>query len=189
MLDNEELQDLLFIEERMKKDLQTQKKINLSDNDKPIFFGNSSLGRQSAMNSPTWKKILAKNGSLEGTKFHMHKVEDHKATTEPIWQITTDENGHKGVMQIGSKPIENIKQIDTLTKNMLPTGQEQNKLIIPQNNTLVDYDAEWIQINIWRGFALLEKLIPDFNTLDLNARIAAFNEERNKQAVLVEAAA
>ncbi len=186
--DYEELQDLLFIETRIKNDIETQKRVNISNNDKPVFFGNTSLGKHSAMNSPEWKKILAKKGSLEGTKFHMHKAPDPPIpTTEPIWEITTDENGYKGVIQIGTRPIKTIPVIEGAKKEALIPVQTRSEVILQKPD--VDYELERIQINIWRGFELLEKLIPDFNTLDLNAWIAALNEERKKQAVLAEATA
>ncbi len=189
VLDNEELQDLLFVEERMKKDIESQKNINLSNNDKHVFFGNTPLGKHSAMNSPEWKKILAKRGTLEGTKYHWHKKADApKLTTEPIWEITTDENGHKGVIQVGTRPIKTVPEIDDVKKDALMPEKSVDALIQTTQEP-VDYETERIQINIWRGFVLLEKPIPDFNTLDLNAKIAALNEERKKQAVLVEVAA
>lgn len=186
VLDADELKDLLFIEERMKKDIETSPERKLTNNDKPIFFGNTPFGKHSIMNSPTWKKILAKNGSLEGTKFHMHKVAEHQVpTTEPIWQITTDETGHKGVIQVGSKP----KKIDIPMdpKKVLITGHDQTDLIISQKQTPVDYERGRIEIDVWRGFELLDKLIPNSNILDLNARVAAMNRERNQQNVLAVA--
>ncbi len=189
VLDDEELQDLLFVEERMKKDIETQKNINLSNNDKPIFFGNTPLGKHSVMNSPEWKKILAKHGTLEGTKYHMHKAPDPPIpTTESIWEITTDENGHKGVIQVGTRPIKTVPEIDDVKKDALMPGNSVDAFVQTIQKS-VDYETERIQINIWRGFVLLEKLIPDFNTLDLNARIAALNQARNKQAVSEEATA
>lgn len=187
VLDYKELQDLIFLEERMKKDIEIQKNISLSNNDKPIFFGNTPLGKHSAMNSPEWKKLLMKGGSLEGTKYHMPKVPELPAsTTEPVWQITTDENGHKGVIQIGTRPIKASQEIESSKDAALILANLASTLIQTIQEP-VDYETERIQINIWRGFVLLNQLIPDFNTLDLNARIAMLNKERNKQVVLVGA--
>jgi len=119
VLDGTELQDLLYIEERMKNDIETKKSIKL-ETDKPVFFGNTPLAMQTIINPPGWKKIIAKGGSLKGTKYHMHKVSKLPApTTEPIWQITTDENGHKGVIQTGNRPVETIAKIDNTKKKAL----------------------------------------------------------------------
>lgn len=184
VLDADELKDLLFVEERMKKDIENQKKLKLTNNDKPVFFGNTSLGKYSAMNSPEWKKTLIKHGTLKGTKYHLHKVEElPEITTEPVWEITTDENGHKGVIQVGIKP--------TKSKLKLNCAENDNIVILESvgDNALaktiqppVDYEAERIQINIWRGFELLDSLIPDSNILALNAMVAALNLERRQQA-------
>ena len=120
VLDAQELQDLLFLETRMKNDIENKTNLKLSDPDKPVFKGNTPLGKHSAMNGPTWKKILAKGGTLEGTKFHMHKVAEPPApTTEPIWEIMTDENGHKGVIQAGTRPIKAMPEINGTKKDAL----------------------------------------------------------------------
>ncbi len=183
-----ELQDLLFVEECMTKDIVAQNKIIFSSNDKPIFFGNTPLGKHSAMNSPNWKKLLAKYGTLKGTKYHFHKVsETPEPITEPIWEITTDDNGHKGIIQVGTRSIKTIPEIDDVKKDALMPGSSVDALIQTIQEPF-DYETERIEVNIWRGFVLLEKLIPDFNMLDLNARISALNKERNKPSISAEAA-
>lgn len=180
VLDAEELQDLLYVESRIKKDIETRVELNLINNDRPIFLGNTPLGKHSAMNPPTWKKLLARRQGLEGTKYHMHKVPELPSTTnEPIWKITIDENNHKGVIQIGTQPI----QISSNKRKELPSGQTD--ALIVQNKDNIDYEAERININIWRGFNLLDALVPNFNLLYLNNMIASLNQERNKQNILV----
>lgn len=181
ILDGKELQDLLFVEQRMKEDMETASKFRVSNQDRPVFKGNTALGLHSTMNPPAWKKLLARGESLEGTKYHMHKTKSVK-TTEPVWQITTDENGHKGVIQIGSKPIDN-------TQNKMEGSVQNNKLLSDgqavQTTSLtttkkedVDYELERLNINIWRGFELLQKLIPSFESLDIYHRIKQLNFER-----------
>ena len=182
VLDAEELQDLLFVETRVKNDIETHTNLKLN-NDKPVFFRNTPFGKHSAMNSPGWKKILAKKGTLEGTKYHMHKTPTPpEPTTEPIWQITTDESGHKRVIQIGTRPVQILAE--TKKEELC---EEQTSLAV-QNKDPVDYEAERIKVGVWRGFELLDKLIPNSNILDLNARVAALNRERNQQ-ICLEAAA
>jgi hypothetical protein len=189
VIDAEELNDLLFIEERLKKDLENQTKIKLSDNDKPVFFGNTPLGKQSAMNSPEWKKILAKTGTLEGTKYHKHKTPTSSPPTiEPVWQITTDENGHKGIIQIGSRPIQVQLEIknEEISAGQKTISEQSNALI--QKDGSVYYEVERIKIDIWRGFVLLDKLLINSNLLDLNARVVALNKERNQLNILAVSA-
>ncbi len=111
LIDNAELGDLLFLENVIKKDIENRVDFEPKSS-VPVFKGNTKLGLYSAMNPPEWKRLLIHGKSLEGTKYHMHKNnEEENCKSKPIFEIMTDEFGHKYCMQIGTSPQENIPQI------------------------------------------------------------------------------
>ncbi len=121
MLDAKELQELTEIERSVKNDIENASPDYGHSSGDPLFFGNTPLGLQSRMNPPPWKRLLHERGTLEGTKYHLHKkVPSLISTTEPIFKIITDEHGHKSCIQIGSKPIENMIKIEETNKHLFP---------------------------------------------------------------------
>ena len=121
MLDAKELQELTEIERSVKSDIENATPDYGYSSDDPLFFGNTPLGLQSAINPPGWKRILRETGTLAGTKYHFHKKQPViPSTTEPIFKIITDEHGHKSCIQISSKHIQTVIQIEGKTKPTLP---------------------------------------------------------------------
>jgi len=131
MLDAKELGELHEIQESVKKDMENPSNDWGHLPEKPIFFGQSPLWAQSAMNPPRWRKLLREQGTLEGSKYHLHKKPTLSLpTTEPIFKIITDEFGHRSCIQIGSKEINNNPS--------LPLERNQILLSVPEKSNQVD---------------------------------------------------
>ena len=131
ILDAKELQDLIEIQESVKKDMEFPQGDFGHIPDKPIFFGQSPLGLQSSYNPPRWKKRLREKGTLEGTQYHFHKRPELPASqTEPVFKIIVDESGHKSCIQIGSKEINNNPS--------LPLEKNKVLLSVPEKPIQVD---------------------------------------------------
>lgn len=130
LIDNNELGDLLFLENVIRKDIEN--KINFDPKSSvPVFKGNTQLGLYSAMNPPEWKKLLIHSKSLEGTKYHMHKnIARENCNFNAVFEIMTDEHGHKYCMQVGNSPQDNIPKIEGKTKPSFPV---EKKTIILQS--------------------------------------------------------
>jgi len=131
ILDAKELEELHEIQESVKKDMENPPGDFGHIPYKPIFFGQTPLGLHSAYNIPRWKRLLRNNGSLVGTKYHLHKKsEPPLLQTEPIFKIITDEFGHKSCIQIGSKEINNNPS--------LPLENTKILLSVPEKSSQVE---------------------------------------------------
>ena len=136
LLDNHELGDLLFIEKQVR--YGAENKTPFIGESNPVFFGNTSLGSFCAMNPPAWKRLK----SFDGTKYHMMKSTKTEPEFLPIFDIRTDEIGHKFCVQIGRKsnpafipsfPLEkNIRNCENVGKKELNMNAKPSLYGLPQ---------------------------------------------------------
>lgn len=127
ILDAKDLDDLRFLEDVGRKDIESGSgKLKLYDVDKPCFKGNTSLGLYSVM-SPS-KLELEKLKELKRLSCGGWKeLQEKQPEFEPVFKIMTGGDGHKYCMQIGTRSIENKKELEGVEK--------YKNLEIPQNTS------------------------------------------------------
>lgn len=121
ILDAKELDDLRFLDDVVKKDIENRSgKFNLTGTDHLVFKSNTPRGLHSVMNPP--KRVLEKLIELRRLKFGGWKEllpsEEKQPIleSEPVFKIMTDDSGHKYCLQIGIKPIEIKKEFKGVNK-------------------------------------------------------------------------
>ncbi len=122
VLDASELGDLRFIENEVQKDIINKCDFGFNST-KLVFLGHTALGNFSQMNPPLWKHLLARGGSLDGTKYHLQKMVVASLAYAENFKILTDENGHKYCVHVGCCDKNNIIGIESGDKPLLPLHQ------------------------------------------------------------------
>lgn len=117
ILDAKELDDLRFLNDVVKKDIENcSGKFDLTGIDRPVFIGDSPRGLHSVMNPS--KRELEKLRELRRLKSGGWKEllpsEEKQSTPEPVFKIMTDDNGHKYCLQIGLKPIKIKEELEAV---------------------------------------------------------------------------